>query len=113
MLLGAVQRLKERHHVALVRLARRGKARLVHAVVDEVVRPLVRLLDLLLQVLGVQLDGPVLLIQEVVKLSMYVSVMMPSCDDKQHTSVPNMRRISLLSLLTILLVFLSYSTGTV
>lgn len=70
MLLGAVQRLKERHHVALVRLARRGKARLVHAVVDEVVRPLVRLLNLLLQVLRVQLDGLVLFAQEVIELSM-------------------------------------------
>lgn len=31
----------------------------------------------------------------------------------RSTSVPNMRRISLLSLLTMRLVFLSYNTGTV
>ncbi|KAI6769264.1 hypothetical protein HG531_010368 [Fusarium graminearum] len=68
MLLGAVQRLKESHNVALVSLACGSKARLVHAVVDAAVLPLMRLLNLLLQVLGVQLDGLVLLVQKVVKL---------------------------------------------
>jgi hypothetical protein len=68
VLLGAVQRREEGDHVALVGLVGGGEAGLVDAVVDAVVDPGVGLLDVLLQLLGVQGDGTVLLLNEVVKL---------------------------------------------
>lgn len=68
VLLRAVERLEKRHHVALIRLAGSRKACLVNAVVDAVIGPGVGLLNLLLELLGVQLDSSVLFLDEVVKL---------------------------------------------
>lgn len=68
MRLGAVQGLKQCHDVALVGLLSRGEAGFVHAVVDLVVLPLVGLVDLLAQILGVELNAAVLFVDEVVEL---------------------------------------------
>jgi hypothetical protein len=74
VLLSSVKSLEQRNHVVLVCRAGRGKTRLVHAVVDAVVRPCVSLLNLGAKLLGVQLDSLVLVLDEVVKLSTLVSV---------------------------------------
>lgn len=66
--LAAVQGFKQRNHVPLVGLLSGGKARLVHAVVDLVVLPLVRLIDLLAEGLGVEFRLAVFLLDEVVEL---------------------------------------------
>jgi len=67
--LGAVEGLKEGDHVPLVGGLGGGEARLVDAVVDLVVLPLVGLVDLRAQGLGVELDGAVLFVDEVVELA--------------------------------------------
>jgi hypothetical protein len=66
--LGAVQRLKQGNDITLVGLLGRGEARLVHAVVDLVVLPLVRLVDLRAESLWIELDLAVLFVDEVVEL---------------------------------------------
>lgn len=68
VLLGAVQRLEQGNYVALVRLLGGGEARLVHAVVDLVVLPLVGLVDLRAESLWVELDLAVLFVDEAVEL---------------------------------------------
>lgn len=68
VLLSAVQGREEGDHVALVGLVGGGEPGLVDAVVDAFVDPGVGLLDVLLQLLGVQGDGTVLFLNEVVKL---------------------------------------------
>lgn len=68
MLLNAIQRLEQRHHILLIRLLRRREPRLVHPVIDPIIHPPVRLLDLAPQRLGVQPQAAVLLIYEVVEL---------------------------------------------
>ena len=68
VLLHAVQACEELLDVALVCVLRRCKAALVHAVVDVVVCPCVRLFDLLLQVLWEQHHVAVFLGQHVVEL---------------------------------------------
>ncbi len=66
--LGAVEGLEQRNHIPVVGGLGRGKARLVDAVVDLVVLPLVGLVDLRAQGLGVEVDGAVLFVDEVVEL---------------------------------------------
>lgn len=68
VLLDAIQGLEERQHIPLIGLLGGSEARLVHAVVDQVVLPAVGLLDLGLQVLRVEADGGVLGVEEVVEL---------------------------------------------
>ncbi|KAJ3472434.1 hypothetical protein NLG97_g10991 [Lecanicillium saksenae] len=68
VLLRTVERLEEGNDVALVGLGRGREPGLVDAVVDEVVLPLVRLLDVVAEGLGVDVDALVLVVQEVVKL---------------------------------------------
>ena len=68
MLLGPVEGLKEGDDVSGVRLLRRREAALVHAVVDLVVLPLVRRVDLLAEALGVQVERLVLVGDKVVEL---------------------------------------------
>lgn len=68
MRLGAVQRLKQGNDITLVGLLGGGEARLVHAVVDLVVLPLVRLVDLRAESFRVELDLAVLFVDEVVEL---------------------------------------------
>lgn len=74
MLLGAVQRLKQRDHIPLIRLLSSGKPRLVHAIVDLVVLPLMRRVDLLAEVLWVELDAAVFFVDEVVELLLSVAI---------------------------------------
>lgn len=120
--LGAIEGLKEGDDVALVGVLRCGEARLVDAIVDLVVGPLVGLVDLLAEVLWVGVEAAVLFLDEVVKLRIGQPFSRPLLffepgqawvGWERLTSVPSMRRISLLSLLTMRLAFLSYSTGTV
>ena len=68
VLLSPIEGLEELDHVLLVGFLRRGEAGLVDAVVDEVVRPLVCLVNLLTQGFRVELDVAVLFIDEVIKL---------------------------------------------
>lgn len=109
--LSAVEGLEEASDRALVGLERSGEARLVDAVVDLVVDPGVSLLNLALELCGVQYNVTVLLLDYVIKLAVQISYTAPTGPPDFRggglTSVPNMRRISLLSLLTILLVCLS------
>lgn len=69
MRLRLVERLEQGDDVALVGLLRGGEARLVDAVVDLVVRPLVCLVDLRAEGLRVGVDVAVLFVNEVVELS--------------------------------------------
>lgn len=69
VLLAAVEGLEERGDVALVGFGGGGEAGLIDAVVDEVVDPGVGFVDLSGKVLGVEDDGAVFLINQVVKLS--------------------------------------------
>ncbi len=66
--LGTVEGVEDGDDAALVGGLRGGEAALVDAVVDPVVLPLVRLVDLLAPCLGVQLDAAVLFLDEVVEL---------------------------------------------
>ncbi len=68
LLLCAVQRFKQRSDVALVCVGRRREAGLVDAVVDQVILPLVRLLNLAAEILGIQMDAAMLFVDDVVKL---------------------------------------------
>lgn len=54
VLLQSVERVEERVQVCLVRLLSRCEARLVHAVVDCVVNPVVHFVDLLAQMFWVE-----------------------------------------------------------
>ena len=69
MRLGLVERLEEGNDVALIGGLGGGEARLVDAVIDAVVGPLVGLVDGLAQRLGVEVDGAVLFINQVIELS--------------------------------------------
>lgn len=121
--LGAIECLEQGHDVAVVGGLGGGKAGLVDAVVDEVVDPLVCLVNLASEVVRVRVPLSELGLDQVIKLANLVSVA-PVLSRRLnvyiyivivrvHTSAPSIRRISLLSLLTIVLVFLSYKTGTV
>lgn len=68
MLFGPIQGLKQREHIPLVGLLRRGEAGLVHTVVDQVILPLVCLVDLLAQGLRVEVNLAVFRGDEVVEL---------------------------------------------
>jgi hypothetical protein len=69
MLLNPIQRLKQRNHILLIRLLRRGKPGLVHPVIDLVIVPLVGLVNLLPQILRVQVElFGILVVQKVIKL---------------------------------------------
>lgn len=127
--LGPVERLEECPDVALVGLLRGREAGLVDAVVDLVVVPLVGLVDLRLQGGWVQYDVAVLVVQVLIELEeeggtmgSQSSILSLSLTKKEWelcmyvcvlTTVPSMRRISLLSLFTMHFCFLSYKTGTV
>lgn len=115
MLLGAIEGFEEGGDVALVGVGLGGEAGFVDAVVDEVVDPGVVFFDLGTEVFRVEVDFAVLLLDEVVELAL---LSVPDFTiwlwgDERRTSDPSILRISLLSLLTIVFVFLSYSTGTV
>ena len=68
MRLGPVQRLEENLDVLFVGLLRRGEPGLVDAVVDLVVLPLVRCIDLGLERLRVEVDFAILFVDDVVEL---------------------------------------------
>lgn len=68
MLLSTVQSFEKSDHVLLVRLGSGRKARLVDAVVDEIVLPLVRLLNIILEFLGVKLNTTILLVDNIIEL---------------------------------------------
>lgn len=69
VLLAAIKSLEEGSDVALVGFGGSSEAGLVDAVVDEVVDPGVGFVDLAGEILGVEDDGAVLFIDQVVKLS--------------------------------------------
>lgn len=69
MLLCAVEGFKERNDVVLVGVGCGGEAGFVDTVVNEVVGPGVGLVDLTAERLGVELDGALLVIEEVVELA--------------------------------------------
>ena len=68
VLLCATESLEQRQDIALVCLRGGGKSRLVDTVVDLIILPLVRLFNLILKFLGVQVDAAILFINDVVKL---------------------------------------------
>lgn len=72
VLLRAVERLKEGVDVTLIGFRCGGKARFVDAVVDKVVGPGVGVVDLAAQRFRVQLDGAVLVVEEVIELELLV-----------------------------------------
>ena len=68
MVLGLLEGLEQDLQVPFVRLLGGGESGLVDTVVDLVVVPVVRLLDLLLEGLGIQDYAAVFLVDDVVKL---------------------------------------------
>lgn len=68
MLLRAIESLEESVNGLLIGFGSGCEARLVHAIVDEVIRPRIGLVNLGAQVCRVERDGAVLFIHEVVKL---------------------------------------------
>lgn len=74
VLLGAVQGLEEGSDVALVGLGLGSEPGFVDAVVDEIVDPRVGIFDLGTEVRRVEVDLPVLLVNEIIELS-YPSVL--------------------------------------
>lgn len=68
MLLSLVEGLEQGSDVSFIRLLRGGEPGLVDAVVDLVVLPFMRLLDLRLELLGVEDYVAVLFVDDVVEL---------------------------------------------
>jgi len=68
MVLGLLEGLEQDLQVPFVRLLGGGESGLVDTVVDLVIVPVVRLLDLLLEGLGIQDYAAVFLVDDVVKL---------------------------------------------
>ena len=78
--LGLVERLEESDDIALISRLRRRKAGLVDAVIDQVILPLVRFLDLLSQRLRIQVHAAVLFIDDIVELKNFVSLQQDAPD---------------------------------
>lgn len=62
-----VERLEERVDILEVGLLRRGKATLVHPIVDLGIHPRMEVIDLRLQILGVECEFPLVFRQELIK----------------------------------------------
>jgi len=91
MFLYSVEGFEEGHHGLLVGFLSRGESGAVHPVVYIVVRPFVRFLDLLLQVLREQVDVLVFLREEIIKL-FKISVMVPlGCHLGKESNGPQCR----------------------
>jgi hypothetical protein len=71
MFLDPIKRFEELHNGCIVRLLRGSKARAIHTIVDIVIGPLVRLLDLLPQDVWEEIYALVLLGEKVIELSYY------------------------------------------
>ena len=68
MVLSSVKGLEQGHDVLLIGLGGGGEARLVDAVVDEVIHPFMSLVDGGLEALRVQINGAVLLCDHIIEL---------------------------------------------
>ncbi len=68
MLLRPIQRLKQGNHIPLIRRLRRRKPTLIHPVIDQIILPRMRLFNLGLQILRIQIHTLVLIRNDIIKL---------------------------------------------
>lgn len=63
-----VETVEQGSHIFLICLLSRREPRFIHPVIDIIIRPLIRLLNLLLQILREQVDRAILLINDIIEL---------------------------------------------